>query len=127
MINDALGLADCIRVRTLKVFVECDPSDAIFNGYRKHEGFYETFCADLLEEILKIVPSIEVVEFDGYSSVNRTGDMMSGLGEVVAKYDKVVAWGPERGWSLESDQIWLDAVLLHGGDQKLSKNIAVFS
>jgi hypothetical protein len=127
IINDALGLADCTSVRTLKVFVECDPSDPIFNGYRKHEGFYEKFSADLLEGILKAVPSVKVVEFDAYSSVKRTGPMMAGLGEVVARYDKVVAWGPERGWDTESDQVWLDAVLMHGGGQKLSKNIAVFT
>lgn len=126
VVNDALGLVDCTSVRTLKVFVECDPSDAIFNGYRKHEGFYEKFSAELLDGILKAVPSIEVVEFDAYSSVKRTGDMMQGLGDVVGRYDKVVAWGPERGWDLESDQVWLDAVLMHGGGQ-LSKNIAVFS
>jgi len=127
IINDALGLADCTSVRTLKVFVQCDPSDPIYNGYRKHEGFYEQFCADLLEGILKAVPSVKVVELDAYSPVKRTGPMMAGLGEVVARYDKVVAWGPERGWDTESDQVWLDAVLMHGGSRKLSKNIAVFS
>lgn len=115
VINDALGLADCTSVRTLKVFVECDPSDAIFNGYRKHEGFYEKFSADLLDGILEAVPSIKVVEFDAYNSVKQTGDMMSGLGSVVRRYDKVVSWGPERGWDLESDQAWLDAVLMYGG------------
>jgi len=127
IINDALGLTDCNNVRVLKVFVECDPSDAIFAGYRRSEGFYEQFCANLLEGILKEVPSIKVVEFDAYSSVKRTGDMMSGLGEVVAKYDdKAIAWGPERGWNLESDQVWLDAVLMHGGGKILSKAVAVF-
>jgi len=106
--------------------VECDPSDAIFSGYRRGEGFYEQFSASLLEGILKEVPSIEVVEFDAYSSVKRSGDMMSGLGDVVAKYDKVVAWGPERGWKLESDQVWLDAVLMHHGSRKMvHKAIAV--
>lgn len=124
--NDALGLKDCTNVRVLKVFVECDPSDAIFAGFRKSEGFYERFSADLLEAVLKEVPSIKVVEFDAYTSVARTGDMMSGLGEVVAKYDKVVAWGPERGWSKESDQVWLDAILMHGGGT-LSKSVAVFA
>jgi len=122
-----LGLVDCKNVRVLKVFVECDPSDAIFSGYRRSEGFYEQFSANLLAGILKEVPSIKVVEFDAYSSVKRTGDMMSGLGEVVAKYDKVVAWGPERGWNLESDQVWLDALLIHpGGGKMLNKAVTVF-
>jgi hypothetical protein len=124
IVNDALGLADCTRVRTLKVFVECDTSDPMYNGYRKRDGYYEEFSAELLDGILKGVPSVEVVEFDAYSAVKRTGPMMSGLGEVVTRYDKIVSWGPERGWGLESDQ--LDAVLLNG-EGKLKKVIAVFS
>jgi hypothetical protein len=127
VINDALGLADCTNVRALKVYVECDPSDGTFKGFRKCDGFYERFSAELLEGVLKEVPSIKVVEFDAYPAVKRTGDMMSGLGEVVAKHDKVVAWGPERGWDQESDKVWLDAVLLHGGSgNKLNKTVAVF-
>jgi hypothetical protein len=126
VVNDALGLKDCTSVRTLKVFVECDPSDAIFAGFRKSEGFYERFSADLLEAVLKEVPSIKVVEFDAYTSVSRTGDMMSGLGAVVSKHEKIVAWGEERGWHKESDQVWLDAILMHGGG-RLSKSVAVFA
>ncbi len=127
VVNDALGLRDCGSARVLKVFVECDPSDGYFAGFRKSEGFYEKFSAKLLDAVLKEIPTLQVIEFDAWKSVKRTGDMMSGLGEVVAKYDKVVAWGEERGWDQESDQVWLDAVLIHGGAQKLSKTIAVFS
>jgi len=126
VVNDALGLADCTNTRVLKIFVECDPSDAIFKGFRAGDGFYERFSQNLLEGVLKEVPTINVVEFDAWSSVKRNGDMIAGLGEVVAKYDKVVGWGPERGWDQESDQVWLDAVLMHGGG-KLSKSIAVFA
>ncbi|PBP22984.1 hypothetical protein BUE80_DR006112 [Diplocarpon rosae] len=124
VVNDALGLQDCINVKVLKVFVECDPSDAIFAGFRKSEGFYERFSAGLLEAVLQEIPSIQVVEFDAYTSVSRTGAMMSGLREVVARYDKIVAWGAERGWDTESDQVWLDAILMHGSG-KLSKSVAV--
>lgn len=129
VVNAALGLADCTSVRVLKVFVECDPSDAIFAGFRKSEGFYERFCGDLLEAVLRDVPSVQVVEFDAYSSVARTGDMMAGLGEVVARRGKVVAWGQERGWGQESEQVWLDAILMHGmaTGMGMSKNVAVFA
>ena len=126
VVNDALGLADCVQVRVLKVFVECDPSDAIYKGFRVSDGFYERFCAGLLDGVLRAVPSIRVVEFDAFPAVTRTGDMMSGLGKVTSMFDKVVAWGPERGWEKESDQVWLDAVLLHR-DGKLCKSVAVFS
>lgn len=115
VVNDALGLSDCISVRMLKVFVECDPSDVIFKGFRAGDGFYEKFSQVLLEGVLKEIPSIQVVEFDAWSSVKRTGDMISGLGEVAARYDKVIAWGPERGWQQEVDHIRLDGALLKGG------------
>lgn len=127
VVNDALGLADCTSVRVLKVFVECDPSDGIFKGFRMGEGAYERFSAALLDGVLEGVNSIKVVEFDAYSSVKRSGDMMAGLGEVVAKYGKVVGWGPERGWDKDSDQIWLDAVLMNGLGKRLSRSVAIFS
>ncbi len=126
VVNKALGLSDCTSVRVLKVFVECDTSDAIYNDFRKGEGFYERFCAELLEDVLKDVPSVQAVEFDAWSAVKRTGLMISGLGQVVAKFDKSVAWGPERGWDKESDQVWLDALLLHSAG-KLVKSAAVFT
>lgn len=126
VVNPALGLADCKNVRVLKVFVECDPSDAIFQGFRMGDGAYERFSAQLLSEVLDEVSGIKVVEFDAYPSVMRTGDMMSGLGEVVNKYEKVVGWGPERGWSEESDKAWLDAVLIHGLGKRLMKSAVIF-
>jgi hypothetical protein len=126
VVNDALGLADCTSVRVLRIFVECDPSDAIFKGFRKSEGFYEEFSASLLDEVMKNVPSIKIVEFDAYTSVKRSGDMMSGLEQVVAKYEgKIVEWGRERGWEKETEQIWLDALLIHAASQRLSRARAV--
>ncbi|RDL33347.1 Uncharacterized protein BP5553_08786 [Venustampulla echinocandica] len=126
VVNDALGLADCLNVRVLKVFVECDPSDAIFKGFRMTEGGYERFSAGLLDGVLKVVPGIKVVEFDAYSSVKRTGDMMSGLENVAKRFGKILGWVPERGWEKESDQTWLDAVLIHGAGKRLSKSVVIF-
>lgn len=127
VVNDALGLNDCTSVRVLKIFVECDPSDPIFKGFRKSEGFYEEFSANLLDKVMKRVPSIKIVDFDAYTSVKRSGDMMAGLEKVVAKYEgKVVNWGSDR-WEEENEQIWLDAVLIHAASQRLSKNVAVLA
>ncbi|PQE22642.1 3 exoribonuclease family protein [Rutstroemia sp. NJR-2017a BVV2] len=119
IVSPILGLENCINVKVLKIFVECDPSDAIFQGFRAGDGFYEGFCRDLLEGILQEVRGIEKVEFDAWSSVKRSGDMMVGLREVVDGHKKVVGWGPERGWAVSGgtdpgDRIWLDAVLVHG-------------
>lgn len=105
MVNEALGLTNCMSVRVLKIFVECDPSDGIFKGFRQSDGFYEGFSCTLLENVLKEVPSVKVVEFDAWTSVKRDGDMITSLGEVVQRFDKTVAWGPERGWE-EGSEWW---------------------
>lgn len=112
--NPALGLQDCGNVKVLKVFVECDPSDGIFKGFRHSDGFYEKFSQNLLSEVLVEVPSIKVVEFDAWSSVKREGDMIRGLLQMLGKFkNKIIAWGPERGWDADEDgKDWLDVTLL---------------
>jgi len=104
VINDALGLQNATSVQVLKVFVECDPSDGIFKGFRQADGFYESFSKDLLNKVLEAVPSIEVVEFDAWTSVKKNGDMMMGLLEVATGFEKMVAWGQERGWNEEREE-----------------------
>jgi hypothetical protein len=126
VVNDALGLKDCTNVRLLKIFVECDPSDAIFKGFRRSDGFYERFSQNLLEDVLKEVPGIKVVELDAWISVKRSGDMIAGLEEVVLRFNKVIGWGPEGGWDQEFNTVRLNAMPMHGG-WKLSKSAAVFA
>ena len=92
VVNKALGLEDCTSVRVLKIFVECDPSDSVFKGFRRSEGFYENFCRDLLEDVLNAMPSIQVVQFDTWSSVKRDGAMITTLETVVRKHPKVMGW-----------------------------------
>jgi hypothetical protein len=98
-VNDALGLADCTSVKRLNIFVECDPSDKIFNGFRRADGFYEEFCAGLMAQILAAVPSIEAVRFDGNPAIRKDGAMMRALLTATADADKPVGWGPLRGWT----------------------------
>lgn len=108
-----LGLADCAAARRLRVFVECDPSDGMFNGFRRHDGFYEDFCATLLQHVLQDLPALAVVEFDGWQAVQRDGAMVQGLVDAVAKANKaaaalgrdklIVAWGSESGWNETHD------------------------
>jgi hypothetical protein len=128
VVNDALGLAECTSVRVLKIFVECDPSDAIYKGFRKGDGFYEGFSANLLDEVMKRVPSIKTVEFDSYTAIKRSGGMMRALEEVATKYEgRMISWGPKHGWEKETEQIWLDAVLIHAASHRLSKTVAVLA
>ncbi|KAH8882554.1 hypothetical protein GQ53DRAFT_455636 [Thozetella sp. PMI_491] len=99
VVNDALGLADCINVRKLTVFVECDPGDSVFKGFRHADGFYEGFSRGLLEDVLYGLPQLERIHFDAWSSVNKSGGMMSGLFETSVAHGRQICWGPERGWT----------------------------
>lgn len=99
VVNDALGLKDCSSVKKLTVFVECDPSDGIFKGFRRSEGFYEGFSRNLLSSVLDEMPHVDVVEFDAWNSVKKTGAMMCGLLDVANGSKRLIGWGPQRGWT----------------------------
>ncbi|KAL2174218.1 uncharacterized protein P884DRAFT_230965 [Thermothelomyces heterothallicus CBS 202.75] len=104
VVNPALGLSECVNVRQLTVFVECDPSDSVFKGFRKADGFYETFSRNLLDDVLAEMPFLDRVHFDAWSSVKKTGAMMTGLLEVARARGRKICWGPERGWSEEEEE-----------------------
>lgn len=74
-----LGLEGMEAVRTVKVFVECDPSHDIFNGFRIDRDFFTGFSRGLLEGVLQRLPSVVVVEFDGWPSVMREGPLVKSL------------------------------------------------
>ncbi|KND91093.1 hypothetical protein TOPH_04404 [Tolypocladium ophioglossoides CBS 100239] len=99
VVNDALGLRECVNVRKLNVFVECDPSDGFYKGFRQSEGFYEGFSRKLLASVIDQLPVVGVIEFDAWSGVKKSGDMMRGLLDVARQSKRVIRWGPERGWT----------------------------
>lgn len=112
-VTEALGLKDTVNVRTLKVMVQVDTSNPIFNGFRAKgadDGFYEDFSKSLLDEVLKAVPSIIEVQFDGWPGVQKDGAMMRGLLGVANKYQKLISWGPERSWAKERGKDWSDII-----------------
>lgn len=86
-VDSRLGIEEMINVRTLKVFVECDPSHDIFKGFRIGKDFFTGFAAHLLEEITSRLPALSRAEFDGWPSVMREGPLMK----------KLVAVAKERG------------------------------
>ncbi|KAH7034310.1 hypothetical protein B0J12DRAFT_276442 [Macrophomina phaseolina] len=97
---EKLGLADLREVRSLKVFVECDPaSDEIFRGFRRSDDFFTAFCGDLLRSLLLRVPGIEEVQFDGFPSVTKDSPLMTELMRQVTVHGKRITYGPERGWA----------------------------
>ena len=106
VVNPALGLADCVNVRKLTVFVECDPGDSVFNGFRRADGFYEDFSRNLLADVLQELPLVSRIHFDAWSSVKKSGGMMRGLLDMALAHGRQVCWGPERGWSdLDEEEI----------------------
>lgn len=104
VVNPALGLQDCVNVRRMVVFVECDPSDGIFKGFRRSDGFYENFSRNLLTNVLSDMPFLDSIEFDAWTSVKKSGDMMRGLLDITVANRLKIRWGPERGWSDMDDE-----------------------
>lgn len=98
-VNNGLGLKDMVHLRTLKVFIECDPSHPVFRGFRLSKDYYTVFAGDLLRKVLKGLPNLVQVEFDGYPSVQKDGDLMNRLLMETKLANKKILWGPERGWT----------------------------
>ncbi|KAI1158414.1 hypothetical protein F5B18DRAFT_88080 [Nemania serpens] len=98
-VNPALGLGDCVSVTKLTVFVECDPGNDIFKGFRQPGGFYETFTKNLLAGVLEEMPWVQRVEFDAWPSVKKSGALMKGLIDLITSRNLRITWGPQRGWT----------------------------
>jgi hypothetical protein len=97
-VNNGLGLQDMKTARTLKIFVQCDPSHPAFEGFRISRDYYTWFSGELLRQILKALPSLVQVEFDGNPSVEQNGSLMSRLLLETRQAKKKALWGPNRGW-----------------------------
>ncbi|KAK4986000.1 hypothetical protein LTR50_005592 [Elasticomyces elasticus] len=93
----SLGLADATSLRTLKVFVEIDPSDDIFQGFRGQghtEEFYTLFCVALVKGFFAQVQSLETVELDAWRHVRRSAPLIGALVQEIEKAGKTLVWGP---------------------------------
>jgi hypothetical protein len=91
----------------LKIFVEMDPSDTIWAGFRGKnatEDTYKHFCVDLLHGIMEQVPSLATVEIDAYPAVKKEAPLVMALRRGVEEDGKKVIWGPLRGWEKEGDE-----------------------
>ena len=95
----ALGLADCTNLRTIKIWVDCDPTDSVFNGFRgpnATEDTYVWFCCDLLQGIFEQVPSMETVEIDHDMRVKLDSPLTEALKSKAKEWNKRFTWGPQR-------------------------------
>lgn len=109
----ALGLVDCTNLRLLKIFVECDPSDSVFTGFRGRdadEQTYKWFCVDLLQGILAQVPSLLAVEIDAYPGVKQDAPLVTALRRQIEEAGKLLVWGPLREWDKDAPGLKLNGL-----------------
>jgi hypothetical protein len=99
VVDSTLGLKDCINVTQLNVFVQFDPSEKFWKSFRRSDGFYENFSRRLLTQVLEAVPSVRVIQFDGWPSVKKSGAMMRNFLEATQDMNLEIRWGPESGWT----------------------------
>ncbi|KAL2889480.1 hypothetical protein HOO65_020022 [Ceratocystis lukuohia] len=99
VVNDALGLQDCTKVYKIKIFVECDPGESVFKGFRQENGFFEAFSTNLLTDVINRLPNARMVEFDAWESVKKDGHLMQVLVGAMEALGMEITWGPERGWT----------------------------
>lgn len=85
-------------MRTLRVFVEVDPSSPIFKGFRLNRHFFTDFSGALLQGVMERLPVLDTVEFDAYPSVDRDGALMTRLLEATKTAGMRIAWGSQREW-----------------------------
>lgn len=126
VVNDALGLKDCVNVQKLAVFIEIDPSDKAIEGFRRSNGFYEEFSSNLLQKLLESLPGVRVIEFDGWPSVKKSGSMMKCLLDVARRSGHRIEWGPEKGWTdAEEEEVITKRSPPYTGDMTISEYAAL--
>jgi hypothetical protein len=97
-VSQLLGLEDAVSVRTLRVFVECDPSHDSFRGFRMTEPSFTDFAGSILQDVIRTIPSIEVIQLDGHSFISRDGHLMSRLLQIAEAEQKRITWGSMAVW-----------------------------
>ncbi|OTB19354.1 hypothetical protein K445DRAFT_53992 [Daldinia sp. EC12] len=104
VVNPALGLSDCVNTTKITVYVECDPGNDFFKGFRQPDNFYERFSKSLLTNVLDEMPWVERIEFEAWLNVKKSGALMRGLIELVKSRGLKIIWGKERGWT-DADEV----------------------
>ena len=88
------------------MFVELDPSERFFDGFRGSGATEETymwFCVGLLRGVFGEVPGLEVVEVDAFPAVKRDAPLILGVRREIARAGLRLVWGPLRGWRKEGE------------------------
>lgn len=101
-----LGLTDCVSLRTLKVLVQTDPTDKIFDGHRgkdNDENTYTNLCVGWLRDVMEQAPSLENIEIDSWDGVSVDSPLLHALTTIIADAKKKLTWGPTRRKKLERE------------------------
>lgn len=104
----SLGLTDCVSLRTIKVIVQVDPTDAFFKGHHgkgNDQYTYMNLCIGWLRDILEQAPSIRNVEIDAWDGVALDSPMLNALATAVLTADKKLTWGPDRLKEIEKQRL----------------------
>jgi hypothetical protein len=102
IVTPKLGLQHCKTIKTLKIFIEMDPSSSTITlQWLSARTIFTSFSTGLVEKVYDAVPSITEVQFDAYPSVPRDGDLMRALVTQAMAAKKKVTYGPLRGWDKE--------------------------
>ena len=92
-VDRALGLEQLTALRRLNVFVQADPSQDMYEGFRVSKDFYTTLAANLLRAVLERLPKVVEVHFDNYSGVSRDGPLITALVDDAKQKGKKITWG----------------------------------
>ncbi|CRG88129.1 hypothetical protein PISL3812_05156 [Talaromyces islandicus] len=98
-VTSRLGLTQMTGVKIFKIFIQCDPSHPVFEGFRISNDYYTGFAGELVRQILEQLPNLGHVEFDAWPSVQKNGALMRRLLSEVRAAGQKIYWGPERGWN----------------------------
>ncbi len=101
-------------MRRLKVFVQVDTSNPIYEGFRAkgaEDSYFEVFSKTLLKRILEALPNVIDVQLDAYPGVENDGPMVTGLISVAKQFGRTISYGPERGWRHDITADIFDALL----------------
>lgn len=92
VVDEALGLHHMELVHTLDILLVCDPSEAIFEGFRVSKTFYTHYAVALVRDILKALPNLQQIILDSYSYVRREGHLVTHLMDEFRKTKAKVRW-----------------------------------
>ena len=96
VVDKHLGLEQMKGLRRLDVFVQADPSDDVYQGFRISRDFYTHLAVEKLRAVLQRLPSVREVHIDHWPGVKRKGPLITALVDEARAKELRVGWGTQR-------------------------------